>query len=40
LSVDAVQFRLIWVPLTTVGVSPVGAVGAMVSVVVALATLE
>ena len=31
MSVDAVQPRLIWLLLTTVAVSPVGAVGAVVS---------
>jgi hypothetical protein len=41
LSVDAVQLRLIWLALTAVAVSPLGAVGGWVSgpaMVVALAT--
>jgi hypothetical protein len=41
LSVDAVQLSVIWLELTTVAVSPDGAVGGVVSAsVVALAEFE
>jgi hypothetical protein len=40
LSVDAVHPRLIWLELAGVAVNPDGAVGAVVSGVVALAVFE